>query len=92
MKLVPCSVMVLVWYAWEGKMLLLKVADPKIVTAVKADVILAEVGLLNVTSTPTLPISVPFPITTTIALADEMLHEEAAAPDEGVEPTFAVHV
>ena len=56
MKLVPCSVMVLVWYAWEGKMLLLKVADPKIVTAVKGDVILAEVGLLNVTSTPTLPI------------------------------------
>ena len=57
--------MVLVWYAWEGKMLLLKVTDPKIVTAFKADVILAEVGLLNVTSTPTLPISVPFPITTT---------------------------
>ena len=73
-------------------MVLLKVGDPKIVSAVPGDVILAEEGLLNVTSTPTLPISVPVPITTTIALADEMLHEEAAAPDEGVEPTFAAHV
>ena len=79
-------------YELEGVIAPFNLADPKIVTAVKADVILAEVGLLNVTSTPTLPISVPFPITTTIALADEMLHEEAAAPDEGVEPTFAVHV
>jgi len=25
-------------------------------------------------------------------VADKMLHEEAAAPDDGVEPTFAVHV
>ena len=48
--------------------------------------------MLNVTSTPALPIPVPVPITTTTSVADAMLHEEAAAPDDGVEPTFAVHV
>ena len=92
MKLVPVSVMVLLRYAELGKTVSLIVGDPKIVNAVPGDSTLAEVGLLNVTSTPALPTAVPVPITTTTSVADEMLHEEAAAPEDGVGPTFTVHV
>jgi hypothetical protein len=84
--------MVLLRYAALGEMVSLNVGDPTILNAVPADDTYAEVGLLNVTSTPALPITVPAPITTTTSVADEMLHEEAAAPDDGVEPTLAVHV
>jgi hypothetical protein len=70
----------------------LKVGDPITVKAFPGVDIFAEDGLLNATSTPALPIPVPAPITTTTRLDDEMLHEDAAAPNDGVEPTFAVHV
>ena len=92
MKLDPESVTVLLRYAALGVMVLLKVGYPKIVKAVPGDCILADEGLLNVTSTPALPIAVPAPITTTTSVADEMLHVEAAVPDDGVDPTFALHV
>jgi hypothetical protein len=92
MKLDPESVTVLLRYAALGMTVLLKVGYPKIVKAVPGDCILADEGLLNVTSTPALPIAVPAPITTTTSVADEMLHVEAAVPDDGVDPTFALHV
>ena len=92
MKLLPVSVMVLLRYATLGNTLLFKVGDPKIVSAVPGDDITTDDGLLNLTSTPALPIAVPDPITTTTRVADEMLHADAAAPDDGVGPTFALHV
>ena len=65
MKSLPVSVMVLLRYAVLGTTPLIKVGDPKIVSAVPGDDITTEDGLLNVTSTPALPIAVPDPITTT---------------------------
>jgi hypothetical protein len=91
-RLDPESATVLLRYAALGMTVLLKVGYPKIVKAVPGDCILADEGLLNVTSTPALPIAVPAPITTTTSVADEMLHVEAAVPDDGVDPTFALHV
>jgi hypothetical protein len=76
MKLLPVSVMVLLRYATLGNTLLFKVGDPKIVSAVPGDDITTDDGLLNLTSTPALPIAVPDPITTTTSVADEMLHVE----------------
>jgi hypothetical protein len=57
--------MVLLRYAALGEMVLLNVGDPKTLNAVPEDDTYAEVGLLKVTSTPALPITVPAPITTT---------------------------
>jgi hypothetical protein len=57
--------MVLLRYAALGEMVSLNVGDPKILNAVPSDDTYAEVGLLNVTSTPALPVAVPAPITTT---------------------------
>ena len=51
-----------------------------------------EAGLLMVTSTPALPSEVPDPITTAMKELDDTVHDKAAAPEEGIEPTFAVHV
>jgi len=51
-----------------------------------------EEGLLMVTSTPTLPSEVPDPITTAMKELDNTVHDKAATPEEGIEPTFAVHV
>ena len=65
MKLAPVSVMVLLRYAALGEMVSLKVGDPTIVNAAPGDDTYADVGLLNVTSTPALPVTVPAPITTT---------------------------
>ena len=73
-------------------MVSLNVGGPKTVNADPGVDIFADDGLLNVTSTPALPIPVPAPITITTLVADEMLQEDAAAPDDGVEPTFALHV
>ena len=84
--------MVLLRYAVLGTTPLFKVGDPKIVSAVPGDDITTEDGLLNVTSTPALPIAVPDPITMTTSVADETLHADAAAPDDGVDPTLALHV
>ena len=73
MKLDPESVTVLLRYAALGVTVLLKVGYPKIVKAVPGDCILADEGLLNVTSTPALPIAVPAPITTTTSVAGATL-------------------
>ena len=54
--------------------------------------IIMEDGLLMVTSTPALPSEVPDPITTAMKELDDTVHDKAAAPEEGIEPTFAVHV
>jgi hypothetical protein len=51
-----------------------------------------EDGLFMVTSTPTLPSEVPDPITTAMKELDNTVHDKAATPEEGIEPTFAVHV
>jgi hypothetical protein len=62
------------------------------VNAFTGDVTLADVGLLMVTSTPTLPSEVPDPITTAMKELDNTVHDKAATPEEGIDPTFAVHV
>ncbi len=49
--------------------------------------------LLIVTSTPTAdPVDVEGPITTSIRVVETMTQEDAAAPEEGVLPIFALHV
>lgn len=49
--------------------------------------------LLIVTSTPTAdPVDVEGPITTSICVVETMTQEDAAAPEEGVLPIFALHV
>jgi hypothetical protein len=49
--------------------------------------------LLIVTSTPTAdPVDVVGPITTSICVVETMVQEDAAAPEEGELPIFALHV
>jgi hypothetical protein len=49
--------------------------------------------LLIVTSTPTAdPVDVEGPITTSIRVVETMAQEEAASPEEGALPIFALHV
>ena len=92
MKFVPVSVMVLLRYTLLGFVMLLKVIELRTVNALLDDATLADVGLLIVTSIPATPREVPDPITTAINELDITVHDADAAPEDGMEPTFALHV
>jgi hypothetical protein len=76
---------VLLRYALLGVTVSLNAGELRTVNAFTGDVTLADVGLLMVTSTPTLPSEVPDPITTAMKELDNTVHDKAATPEEGID-------
>ena len=89
----PKRVMMLLRYPLVGVNVPLNVASASTtINEVPGEETVNEAGLLIVTSMPALPSEVPDPITTTMKELDDTVHDEAATPEEGIEPTLAVHV